>query len=305
MSNVTDTLVMVEPLHFAYNTQTADSNAFQAQLAESDRAVHDKAMTEFEKMVTTLENYGITVTVLPSPGADAPDAVFPNNWFSTHVKDGQAQIFIYPMYSVNRQYEVQLPTLHTRLKQLTGQDYAVIDWRAPETPALEGTGAFVFDRNAETAFMAPSPRADRSLAEQVVSALDYKLFCFSSVDQANQPIYHTNVVMSIGEKLAFICFETIPDENEKMRLSAKLAEMNKTVIALDYHQVCQMAANVLEVKNKQQKHYLLLSQRADNALTSDQKMIIDHYCQRVPLAIDTIETVGGGSVRCMLAEVFY
>ncbi|WP_119344158.1 citrulline utilization hydrolase CtlX [Facilibium subflavum] len=307
MENITDTLVMVEPTYFSYNAQTAVNNAFQTNLALKAEQISMNAMQEFKQMVAQLKQNGIQVIVLGSPCENTPDAVFPNNWFSTHLVNNEPTLFIYPMFSQNRQAEVQVSSLKKALLQHTDRVYQIEDFRnmADAGVALEGTGVFVFDHKSKTAFMSVSDRADKRLAKQVTDRLGYSLVCFSSHDKNNAPVYHTNVMMSIGEKLALVCLESITDESERQKVYTTLTKIGKEVIALSLDQIYHMAANVLEVKNDKNQHYLLLSTTADKALTKPQKDLIDQYCKRLCFDITTIETIGGGSVRCMLAEVFY
>ena len=301
---VTDTVVMVEPTFFSYNRQTAINNAFQKQISGID--IQAEAIKEFHRMVDKIRAHDLNVIQLPSPKANTPDAVFPNNWFSTHVIDREPYLFIYPMFSQNRRDEVQVDALQTALYRHTGKNYHIVDFREKaKGKALEGTGVFIFDRIERTAFLSLSPRADLALAEKVTRKLGYALIYFNSNDQNNQPIYHTNVIMSIGQKLAFICSETISSKKQSAMIRQKLIDAGKKIIDLTYGQICQMAANVLELQNRKGESLLLLSEMANQALTDAQKSLIDRCCQRVPFAIPTIETVGGGSVRCMLAEVFY
>ncbi|MCF6774957.1 arginine deiminase-related protein [Thiotrichales bacterium 19X7-9] len=304
MDFIANTVVMVEPKHFAFNSQTASNNVFQHDVGETDLVA--KATKEFKQMVSQIRAVGIDVIVLTSPKEKTPDAIFPNNWFSTHLIDDEPYLFIYPMFSANRQAEVQVALLEKALLEHTNKQYKVIDFREnSNNTALEGTGVFVFDHAKKYAFLSLSERADITLAERVVTKLGYKLVAFTSVDQKNRAIYHTNVMMSIGDKLAFVCLEAIYSEQERAMVKSTLNKLDKVIIELNYKQMYQMAANVLELRNNQNQHFLLLSKCADNALEESQKEVIDKYCVRVPCDIPTIETVGGGSVRCMLAEIFY
>ena len=294
---------------FVITRQTAVNNVFQNKVEQSNLQVQNAASFEFTNMVEALKNVNIEVLILPSPTSHTPDAVFPNNWFSTHVLGGKNYIYIYPMYSENRQAEVQVDKLYKLLTQSKSKSYEVVDFREqqkePKRPvALEGTGVFIFDYSSKTAFLSISERASQALAQQVTERMGYELIVFSSVDEKAHPIYHTNVMMSIGDKLALVCLESIKSKAERQMVQEKLAKIGKAVIGLSYEQIKNMAANVLEVKNKEGHHFLLMSQTANSALTAEQKLTIDKYCERLAVPIPTIEKVGGGSVRCMMAEIF-
>jgi len=305
MMNITDTVLMVPPKHFSFNIETATSNAFQNQLTLDASTINEQAHAEFNHVVDTLRGNGITVLLLESPSVYTPDAVFPNNWFSTHTLGSERCLFVYPMLCENRNNEVQLESLKTLLADKLDAHYNVVDLRIDDDSVLEGTGALVFDHQNKVAFMSISERADVGLARKMAEKLGYELITFTSRDKQGKAIYHTNVVMSIGEKLAFICLEAISSIEEKEHVEAKLLQMGKTIVNLTIEQVYGLAGNVLELQNKQEEHFLLLSTTADNNLTSMQKKTIDQFCKRLPCDISTIETIGGGSVRCMLAEIFY
>ncbi len=300
---IANTVVMVKPQHFSFNDETAVNNAFQTKLTNLD--ISALAMDEFSSMVKKMRAVGINVIELDSPKCHTPDAVFPNNWFSTHVISGKHYLYIYPMFSKNRQAEVQIACLKNALEQRMNVPYQVVDFRENAgNRALEGTGVFIFDHQQKYAFLSLSQRADIELARKVTDQLGYRLISFHSVDRTGAPIYHTNVMMSIGEKLAFVCLESIANKDERDNVESALEVMGKEIITLSYEQIYQMAANVLELVNDKEKHFLLLSESANQAFSKAQTQIIDRYVTRLPCDIPTIETVGGGSVRCMLAEVF-
>ncbi|WP_116964415.1 citrulline utilization hydrolase CtlX [Fastidiosibacter lacustris] len=305
MNRIANTVVMVPPTHFAFNEQTAVNNTFQNKLNLSESKLTQQAMTEFNDMVNKIRCYGIEVIVLPSPKENTPDAVFPNNWFSTHEIKDQKYLYIYPMFSKNRQAEVQVEALQNALLQKTGRKYIIQDIRAlANGRALEGTGVFIFDHTSKTAFLALSERADIELARKVVEKLGYKLVTFSSTDKNGKPIYHTNVMLAIADKFAVICLEAISEQKERLMVQQKLQAIGKELIDISFEQLYHMAGNVLQLTNQKHEKYLLMSKQAENVLTEAQKQLIDKYCHRLSFDIPTIETVGGGSVRCMLAEVF-
>lgn len=305
MSIIARAVVMVKPTHFAYNEQTAASNAFQNRLSITAKDIANKAMTEFLAMVEKLKMHDIEVIVLPSPKAVTPDAVFPNNWFSTHVINRKHYLLIYPMHHPNRQAEVQIEVLQKALRQYKGCEYIVNDLRSIAAGrALEGTGVFVFDRCNQVAFMAKSERADVDLAQKVAKFLGYELVVFSSQDRNGKAIYHTNVMLAIADRFAMICLDSISDEAEASLVEQKLKKSGKQIINISFDQLYHMGGNMIQLANDQGEKCLLMSKQAEDSLTPEQKAVIDEFNPRLSFDISTIETVGGGSVRCMVAEVF-
>ncbi|ADA79183.1 citrulline utilization hydrolase CtlX [Francisella tularensis] len=299
---IANTVVMVEPKYFCFNQETSVNNAFQNQLDISNDELQNRVIHEFENMVAKIRANGIEVIVLESK-PNTPDAVFPNNWFSTHLIDNQPYVFIYPMYTQNRRNEVQVDKLLEQLNKLTTTNYKVIDLRGDYSKALEGTGVFIFDHEFKTAYMSLSPRADAQLAQQVCDKIGYKLVTFTSYDKKG-PIYHTNVMLSIGEYLAIVCLESIKSAIERELVIKTLQQSNKQIIDISLEQMYQMCGNVLEVKNKADKSFLILSQTAYNGFSQSQLALISKYATPIACDITNIEVVGGGSARCMLAEVF-
>ncbi|AIT09988.1 hypothetical protein LO80_08410 [Candidatus Francisella endociliophora] len=300
---LTDTVVMVKPTYFCFNQETSVNNAFQNKLAISNEELQARVMAEFNNMVKNIQSNDIDVVVLDS-NLDTPDAVFPNNWFSTHIIDNQPYVFIYPMYTQNRRKEVQVENLLRHLKDTTKLDYKVLDLRGSYSKALEGTGVFIFDHEYKTAYMSISPRADVELAQVVCDKLGYKLIAFTSFDKKG-PIYHTNVMLSIGEHLAIVCLESIKSNKERDVVIQNLEHSNKKIIDISIEQMYQMCGNVLEVKNKHDKSFLILSETAKKGFTQTQLELINKYVTCIVSDIQNIEAVGGGSARCMVAEVFY
>lgn len=266
-----DTVLMVPPTHFNFNEETAKSNAFQHKLKLNSEAIHEQAQLEFQAVVDRLTTHGINVLQLASPTEYTPDAVFPNNWFSTHLIQDKPFIFIYPMLCENRRKEVQLGSLQKLLNEQFSVNYGIFDFRFDTQAILEGTGALIFDHQAKVAFVALSERADQNLAKRVADKLGYELITFNSFDKNNNPIYHTNVLLSIGEQFAFVCLTAIKPLAVRNEITEKLKQMGKVIIDLSLDQIYSMAANVLELKNQQQQHFLALSTTADQALSAQQK----------------------------------
>ncbi|AWL12016.1 Arginine N-succinyltransferase [Saliniradius amylolyticus] len=300
---VARTLVMVPPLHFAYNNQTGKDNAFQQRLTLSQEEVRGQAMAEFSNMVDTLRGHHIDVVemAVPADRPKTPDAVFPNNWFTTGA-DGELSLF--PMATENRRQEVYPDWLQQSLLRHGFTISETRDIRDQAAPGvyLEGTGALVFDHIHKQAYAAISQRCHRQLGERYVTELGYQFQAFETQTQSGKPVYHTNVMMSIGERFAVVCPDVI-EAGRRDEVIASLAEQRELIL-LSENQINQMCGNVLEVENEDGKRYLLMSQTAYYGFTERQRQTLSQYATILPIAVPTIEQVGGGSVRCMVAEVF-
>jgi hypothetical protein len=305
LKQVTDTLVMISPDHFQFNHQTASTNSYQ----KNSDANTNKALNEFQIMVEKLEAHDIRVITFPSRSdATTPDAVFPNNWFSLNqTSDGKTTLILYPMQAVNRRLERQQILLENSLKKNQIAIHQVIDLSHYENAekALEGTGSLVLDRQNKMAFASISPRTDVDVLADFCHQLGYKAVTFSSYDQGKKLIYHTNVMMSIGENFAVICDECIHDENERVNVISHLRSANKEIISITEQQVSRMAGNILQVKSVNQQSKIILSRTAYEVFTETQKRKLSEFGELVIVEIPVIEEIGGGSARCMMAEVFY
>lgn len=302
MTQLTNTLVMVSPDHFGFNTETAGSNVFQHHVSDSEIETQEKAMDEFSKSVKTLESAGIKILTLKSPDARTPDAIFPNNWFSHH-SDGK--LVIYPMLAQNRRAERQTENLKNLLIE-NGTTPQVLDLTNDENLGhfLEGTGSLVLDRENKVAFAMESPRTVKAEFEKWCQLMNYKGILFHSYDKAGFPIYHTNVTMSIGREYAVICLESIKNIAEREIVSAALYDLKKEIIELSIEQVYEYCGNTLQVQDTKGNPKIIMSVTAKNGFSSNQLKSLEKYGEIITLDIPTIETVGGGSARCMLAEVF-
>lgn len=297
---------MVSPDDFAFNAETAASNVFQHLPEQAN--IQNKALTEFQTMRAWLHANGIKVITLSSRiGQVTPDAVFPNNWFSTFVQpDGRTAIFIYPMLTPNRQAEVQIEELTQALQEHGIRVGDVIDLRthAKSDEALEGTGSLVLDHQHKIAFASLSPRTSPSLLKIFAELSGYEVVTFSSEDMNHQRIYHTNVMMSIGNQFIVICLESIRDKQERWLVENKLQQTAKEIIPISLEQMHAMAGNILELKTEGAASCLVMSQTAHQHFTAQQIEQLSSFAQPCIVQIDTIEQVGGGSARCMLAEIF-
>jgi hypothetical protein len=291
---------MIRPVNFGFNEQTADSNAFQNRNADKT-GVKEKARQEFDGMVNILRENGVDVTVVEdTPEPYTPDSVFPNNWVSFHT-DGS--IFLYPMQAENRRLE-RREDIIARLEDNFHVKHVIDLSRFElENKFLEGTGSMVLDRENKFTYACISPRTDREVLALFCEEAGYKEVSFHAYDQYHQAIYHTNVLMCIGSKFAVICLDSISDEGEKNAVTSILKLTHKEIINISFEQMNRFAGNMLEVKNKSGDTLIVMSQNAYNALDNQQKKFLEKYGKLVYADINTIETNGGGSARCMMAEV--
>lgn len=292
---------MVPPRGFEFNSETAASNSFQNPIPIQN--AKEKALEEHAQMVKQLQELGINVLLLEQ-NTMLPDAVFPNNWFSTHREDkGNRILIIYPMLTQNRKAEVNIDGLLTVLKQQEIRVDTLIDLRNEENQILEGTGSLVIDADNKMIYSCISPRTSPILSKKVAQLLDYKLLLFHSVDAQNQSIYHTNVILSITRNYAIICLESIKDSTQRIAVQQSLEVTHKLLIDISLDQVTHFCANVLELFNTKGQSILLMSSQAYRNFTQPQLISIERFSQIISVNLETIETLGGGSARCMMAEI--
>ncbi|MCW5589750.1 MAG: hypothetical protein KIT27_08830 [Legionellales bacterium] len=301
-TQTTDTVLMIEPTSFAYNEQTALTNDFQQK--NISNTLTDTAIIEFNTMVTRLRQENIRVVTLPNRhNTLTPDAVFPNNWFTVHKNEHHtSQLMLYPLLTENRRLEIQEHELKNSLAQHQIIIAETIDWRGDYSQILEGTGSLVFDHQYQLAFAALSPRTHQALVHRVCEKLNYQPIIFQTNTLKN-PIYHTNVIVSIGEQFAVICSEVI--SNHKAEVLNALAKTQKIIIDISYQQLKHMCGNILQVHNLAGQFKIILSQTAYQHFQPAQLQQLAQFGELIPVTIPTIESVGGGSARCMLAEIFY
>ena len=296
----TNAVVMIRPSRFYPNPETALDNAFQQEVeAESSDTLTERAQAEFDEAVRTLSAAAVKVHVFDDTLApEKPDAVFPNNWFSTH-HDGR--IALYPMYTPSRRAERR----HDLIASLQ-QHYRVsgiVDYTPYEERGLylEGTGSLVLDHENRIAYVSLSRRADRELLEKFCADFDYEPVTFQSSSDNGRPIYHTNVMLCVGTQLALVGLEMIDDPAQRETVRSSLAATGKIIIALGRDQIANFAGNALELRNSHEK-LLVLSARAASHLTAAQRTTIERFARLLPLSLPTIE-LAGGSARCMMATV--
>jgi hypothetical protein len=295
----TDSVLMVRPWRFSPNPETAADNAFQARVDYAADALSAVARKEFDAAVQTLRAAGVNVRVFEDTAEpEKPDAVFPNNWISTH-HDGRIALF--PMYSALRRRERRHDIIGELRKHYRVTE--VIDYSALEEKGcwLEGTGSLVLDHLNKIAYVSLSNRSDPKVMQRFAEDFNYEPVTFTSISDG-QPIYHTNVMMCIGTAFALVGLEMIPSKTERQQVRARLERSGKDIVELSPYQITNFAGNAIELHDGHGEKLLVLSQRAIRALTEEQRARLTRYVRLVPLELPTIE-LGGGSARCIIATI--
>ncbi|MEQ8361497.1 MAG: arginine deiminase-related protein [Cyclobacteriaceae bacterium] len=299
-SQVPHTILMVRPAAFGYNPETAASNAFQKR-SDNESAVQSLARNEFDKAVEVIMAKGISVLVVEdTPHPVTTDAIFPNNWITTH-EDGK--IILYPMMAPSRRLERRMDVVQLLKEKFKVTEVDDISKSELEGRFLEGTGSILFDHPNKVAYACRSERTEEELFTSLCVKLGYKPILFDAVDENGLAIYHTNVMMWVGESLAGICLDAIHNENDQDLVLNQLAATNHKVVALSYAQMNAFAGNMFEVRNADNDRFLLMSQAAYDSLLPGQLSEIEKYLSPIPLDIRTIEESAGGSIRCMVAGI--
>ena len=292
-------LILVRPTCFGFNPETAASNAFQKEANISDS--NKRANEEFENLEKILSIEKISFKVFENvKGENTPDAVFPNNWFSTH---SEGKIVLYPMMAKNRRKERNPLIIEWLQKNYPVSEIIDLTKNEEQNIFLEGTGSIVFDHTNKTAYACESPRTIIKLFEKLCDQLNYLPVSFCAFGPKGEDVYHTNVVMSIGEKFILICLESIENILERKMTMNTLEKSGKKIIPISFSQMNSFAGNMLEVYNSEDDLVLLMSSTAFNSLNEDQLEELSALAKIVHIPIPTIETLGGGSIRCMLAGV--
>jgi len=307
MQQVTNTILMIRPVNFRMNEQTAVNNYYQRVLDNLVASeVNSKAQIEFDKYVEKLRSIGVRVVVIDDTDEfDTPDSIFPNNWISFHES---GVVGLYPMFAENRRLERREDVL----EKLEKQDFkieSVVDYTSAENEQvfLEGTGSLLLDRENRIAYCALSPRADEDLFIEFCEDFEFTPVLFSAnqtVGGKRKAIYHTNVMMCLAKTFAVICLDSIDDKKERKNVLSHLKQTSKEIIPITETQVNSFAGNMLQVKGADEKLHIVMSQAAYESLTKDQINRIEKHCPILASSLDTIEACGGGSARCMMAEVF-
>lgn len=300
----TDTVLMIEPIAFGFNEETAKNNYFQSEQKGFD--IQFKALSEFKMFVEKLRGKGINViTIKDTLDPHTPDSIFPNNWVSFH-NDGK--VVLYPMFASNRRVERREDIIET-IKKQEFEVTEIDDWSLPETQGhfLEGTGSMIFDHDHKIAYGSVSLRLDENLFREFCEKYGFKPVVFHSyqtVGEERLPIYHTNVMMCVADQFAVICLDCIDNELERSKVIETIKNSGKEIIEISEDQMQRFAGNMLQVNNKEGQKFLVMSETAYQSLSPDQISAIEKYCEIIYSDLNTIEVNGGGSARCMLAEVF-
>lgn len=306
---ITNKILMVKPVCFGYNEETAVNNYYQKKDGKSPFEIQNDALFEFETMVKTLIDNKIDVKVVEDTKEPyTPDSIFPNNWFSTHTEENT--VILYPMFAKNRRLERRedIYDFAENPNNINIIDYSPLE---EENIFLEGTGSLVLDRKNKKAYSSISQRADEKLLDIFCNDIGYKKVAFHSYQtvetnhkEERKLIYHTNVMMAMGEKFVIICLDAIDNIREREDIIRELEANNKEIIEISEKQVENFLGNAIELENKDGESILVMSLTAYKVLEVDQKLALEKYTKIVPVDVSTIEKYGGGSARCMIAELY-
>lgn len=299
-SPTTDSVLLIRPANFGFDAEAAQSNVFAAETRDAN--VQQLALAEFERLAQRLVDAGVNVLILDdAPEPPKPDAVFPNNWVSFHA-DGT--MVVYPMATGTRRIERNPDAVRKLVEGRGFKVRRVIDLSFHERDGrfLEGTGSLLLDRPNRRAFATLGPRTDASAIADFDDRLDYSTFIFDARDRSGRPIYHTNVLMSLGSRFAVLCTETV-DEAHRNVLIGEIEASGRALIEVDYEQLRQFACNLIELRSSAGDPLIALSSAAVASLRPDQRRQLESFGELVHVPVPTIEAVGGGSVRCMIADI--
>ena len=306
MKQITNSMMMIKPVGFRYNEQTAANNYYQQVLDNlAPEKIQENALNEFNALAKKLQHVGVNVIVIEDDKAtDTPDSIFPNNWVSFH---NNGMVGLYPMCAENRRHERREDIFNTLVDEYGFTIEGIKDFTEFEDhdKFLEGTGSMVLDRENKICYTAISIRTDEFAVMQFCEEFGYRPVCFTAnqdVNGARMAIYHTNVMMCVGDTFAVLCLDTIDNTREKENIIENIEETGKKIIEITEAQNHRFAGNMLQVMGD--RPYIVMSSSAYSSLTSKQKNAIEKYCPILHSSLDTIEACGGGSARCMIAEIF-
>ena len=293
-------ILMVRPYQFYFNQQTAANNFFQSNINIEN--ANELAIAEFDAMVEKLRAHQIKVNVVQdTKDPSTPDSIFPNNWVSTHTN---GTVCLYPMYAENRRAERKSSVIEFLQSNYKIENTLDLTDLEKEGIFLEGTGSMVLDHQNKIAYGCLSERLDKNAFNEWCDKMQFKAIAFKAVDDKAQPIYHTNVMMCMGDQFVVICLESIPNELEKQLVLESFKKSNKEVIEISQDQLNHFAGNMLQVFDINEKPHLIMSEQAYNSLKTEQVKSLEKYNPILPISIPTIEALGGGSTRCMMAEIY-
>lgn len=295
---------MIRPANFGFNEETAANNAFQSRDGRlQPEEIRKRAIQEFDGFVQQLRAAGVHVIVVPDSARPVkPDAVFPNNWATFHQ---EGFVVTYPMFAPVRRRERRRQVIDTVVREGFQSSHRInLEFNEKLNRYLEGTGSIIFDHRHRLAYACLSPRTDAGLLEELCQLLQYEKVVFHARDGNGQDIYHTNVMMALGETFVVICLDTVQDPAERNMLEQQFAQTQKEIVEISLAQMNAFAGNMLQIRNDREETLLVMSEQAYRALTPAQVQALERHTRLLHAPIDTIETYGGGSARCMMAEVF-
>ncbi len=301
---VTGRVLMVRPMRFGFNRETATSNTLQRWPVIGAELVHQRALAEFDCVAGKLLSYGVDVQVAEDTDqSDKPDAIFPNNWVSFH-DDGT--VVLYPLQAASRRAERRRDIVAWLTEEGGFEVRRIVDlsWLEQRAQYLEGTGSLVLDRPAMVAYAALSPRTHPAALVRFGEETGFRVETFRTREENGIPLYHTNVMLSLGDRFAVVCAEAIAEAWERRRVLRTLADSGRDVVMISMVQLGEFAANLLQLRARHDSSMILLSERARRSLHPEQLSVLARHGELVAVAVETIEQVGGGGVRCMLAEIF-
>lgn len=295
----TSEVLMIRPVHFGYNAETAVNNYFQQK---TDSTVQEKAVQEFDELVSKLRSNKIIVNVVEDTiEPHTPDSIFPNNWISFHEDNS---VTLYPMFAVNRRKERKETVLQFIRDHFNITKINDLSFYEQSGVFLEGTGSMVLDRENKIVYACLSPRTNEDVLDHFCKLYKYSKVVFIAADSKGNLIYHTNVMLCIGSRFAVVCLEAILEEKERIQVIESLVSSGKEIISISLQQLHHFAGNMLELKNADGENILVLSTQAYQSLHQQQIDALEKYATILHSSLNTIETAGGGSARCMLAEIF-
>ena len=296
---ITDTVLMIRPVNFGFNAETAASNAFQTDSHVGDS--QSQALERFDAFVKILRAREVNVIIVEdTKDPFTPDSIFPNNWFSTH---HSGKVILYPMEAKNRRSERRKDIIDNLSKSYHVAQTINLSHFESQEKYLEGTGSLILDRINKIAYACISSRTNLEVLKAWSEQMNYKICSFYSFDTEKKPVYHTNVMMCLGDTFAVICLDSILDLDEKLKVKRKLENSGKRIIEISLDQMNAFAGNMLLIKNTRNQKLLVMSETAFKSLSDKQIEVLDQYANILHVELGVIETLGGGSARCMLAEI--
>ncbi|MCF2504590.1 arginine deiminase-related protein [Dyadobacter sp. CY107] len=299
----TSRIMMIRPVRFGFNAETAESNEFQQPsfALSTHETAGDLAKEEFDLMIDQLKKAGVDLHVFDdNEDILRPDAVFSNNWVSFHQS---GKVVLYPMMAENRRAERRLDIIERLKEDFKIEEIIDLSYFEEQGKFLEGTGSMVLDRRYKIAYACLSPRTHPEVLEAFAEALGYEIVAFSASDENGKPVYHTNVIMCVGDVFAVVCLEAIKDPDERQMVRAALEETKKYIVEITFDQVRHFAGNMLMVRNNKSDKFLVMSTQAYDSLTSHQRQALSDYARILHTDLGVIEGNGGGSARCMMTEI--